>query len=235
MPPCANSVGLPVRLSASGMKSCSFDATTIQMSRPSGLLPSDTMRSCGAAAVRRRKYATVSSYDGEVRKPLFSAGVIHGSSGLTTSVRDWPFHGVAGGSGASICAVRFEVSRSSGTMHCKTRIARLYGERMQIRIALITFLFVFSAEAQPANLGDVSFANSGAPAAQESFLRGLALLHDFEYTDAATAFREAQSIDPEFAMAFWGEAMTFNHPIWFQQDFAAARAVLAKTPKAKTE
>lgn len=120
-------------------------------------------------------------------------------------------------------------------MHCKTRIARLYGERMQIRIALITFLFVFSAEAQPSNLGDVSFANSGAPATQEAFLRGLALLHDFEYTDAATAFRQAQAIDPEFAMAFWGEAMTFNHPIWFQQDLAAARAVLAKTPKAKTE
>ncbi len=35
--------------------------------------------------------------------------------------------------------------------------------------------------------GVVSFANSGPPAAQQSFLRGLALLHNFEYPDAATA------------------------------------------------
>jgi len=119
-------------------------------------------------------------------------------------------------------------------MHCRTRIERLYGERMQIRLALITVMLVFSAQAQT-NLGDVSFANSGAPAAQEAFLRGFALLHDFEYDDAADAFRKAQSIDPEFAMAFWGEAMTFNHPIWFQQDLAAARAVLQKAPKGKTE
>jgi len=114
------------------------------------------------------------------------------------------------------------------------RIARLYGVWMQIRLALLTLLLVFSAEAQQ-NLGDVSFANSGSPAAQEPFLRGLALLHDFEYEDAATAFREAQKIDGELAMAFWGEAMTFNHPIWFQQDAAAARKVLQKTPNAKTE
>ena len=29
-------------------------------------------------------------------------------------------------------------------------------------------------------------------------------------------------------MAYWGEAMTFNHPIWMQQDRTAARAALAK-------
>ena len=44
-------------------------------------------------------------------------------------------------------------------------------------------------------------------------------------------------------MAYWGEAMTFNHPIWMQQDLKAARDALNKlgpTPsarraKAKTE
>ena len=104
---------------------------------------------------------------------------------------------------------------------------------MHIRLALVTLMLAFSAQSQ--NLGDVSFANSGAPAAQAAFLRGLALLHDFEYADAAKAFHEAQTIDPEFSMAFWGEAMTFNHPIWFQQDAATARAVLQKAPQAKTE
>src|SRR5689334_16963593 len=66
--------------------------------------------------------------------------------------------------------------------------------------------------------GTVSFANSGAPAAQSAFLRGLALLHNFEYVDAATAFRDAEKRDPGFAMAYWGEAMTYNHGIWREQD-----------------
>lgn len=92
-------------------------------------------------------------------------------------------------------------------------------------------------------VGDVAFANSGAPEAQEPFLRGLALLHNFEYADAADAFRQAQTVDPSFAMAYWGEAMTYTHPIWFQQDLEAARAALARLgttaeerlAKAKTE
>ena len=76
--------------------------------------------------------------------------------------------------------------------------------------------------------GQVEFANSGSAAAQADFLEGLALLHDFEYDSAAAAFRRAESADPYFAMAYWGEAMTFNHPVWMQQDLKAARAALNK-------
>lgn len=76
--------------------------------------------------------------------------------------------------------------------------------------------------------GKVSFANSGAAAAQPAFLRGLALLHNFEYPSAATAFRDAQTRDPGFAMAYWGEAMTYNHGVWREQDSLAARAALAR-------
>src|SRR5262249_32737311 len=78
------------------------------------------------------------------------------------------------------------------------------------------------------DVGKVAFANSGAEAAQADFLRGLALLHNFEYPDAADAFRKAEAIDPGFAMAYWGEAMTFTHPIWFEQDADGARAALAR-------
>jgi tetratricopeptide (TPR) repeat protein len=53
-------------------------------------------------------------------------------------------------------------------------------------------------------------------------------LHNFQYDAAATAFRRAEQIDPSFALAYWGEAMTYNHPIWAQQDLKAARAALAK-------
>jgi hypothetical protein len=84
--------------------------------------------------------------------------------------------------------------------------------------------------------GHVEFANSGAASAQADFLDGLALLHDFEYPAAAAAFRRAEAADPGFAMAYWGEAMTFNHPIWMQQDLKAGQAVLNKlapTPAAR--
>jgi hypothetical protein len=91
----------------------------------------------------------------------------------------------------------------------------------------IAFVIAPLAEAAP-EYGYVDFANSGAPAAQADFLSGLALLHDFEYDAAATAFRRAESADPDFAMAYWGEAMTFNHPVWMQQDLASARAALSR-------
>ena len=78
------------------------------------------------------------------------------------------------------------------------------------------------------SLGTIDFPNSGAPEAQEAFVRGVLLLHSFEYDDAKEAFLEAQAIDPEFDLAYWGEAMTYNHPLWRQQDREAANSVLAK-------
>jgi tetratricopeptide (TPR) repeat protein len=77
-------------------------------------------------------------------------------------------------------------------------------------------------------LGTVDFPNSGAPAAQEPFLRGIALLHSFEYEDAADAFREAQTADPSFALAYWGEALTSAKLLWGRDDPEAARGALAR-------
>ena len=102
------------------------------------------------------------------------------------------------------------------------------------RSLLLVCLLSICVTAQESQLGRVEFATSGSPQAQAHFLRGLAALHSFWYEEAAEAFREATKADPEFAMGYWGEAMTFNHPLWSEQDPAAARAVLAKikdTPK----
>jgi tetratricopeptide (TPR) repeat protein len=82
--------------------------------------------------------------------------------------------------------------------------------------------------AQQDKLGEASFPNSGAPAAQADFLRGLLLLHSFEYEEAATAFKAAEARDSSFAMAYWGEAMTYTHPIWNQQDTSAALTALRR-------
>jgi tetratricopeptide (TPR) repeat protein len=96
-------------------------------------------------------------------------------------------------------------------------------------------LFAVSAAAE-STVGTLVFPNSGSAAAQKPFLHGLAQLHNFEYDDAAAAFQEAEKIDPDFAMAYWGEAMTKNHPVWMQQDLEAARAILnrlAPTPEGR--
>jgi tetratricopeptide (TPR) repeat protein len=86
-------------------------------------------------------------------------------------------------------------------------------------------------------LGTISFPTSTrSAAAQTAFLRGALLLHLFEYPDAAKAFRQAQQLDPDFAMAYWGEAMAYNHGIWNELDEDAGRAALARlgaTPAAR--
>jgi tetratricopeptide (TPR) repeat protein len=77
-------------------------------------------------------------------------------------------------------------------------------------------------------LGRISFPTSGSPAAQPSFVRGVLLLHSFEYDDAIAAFKDAQRIDPAFAMAYWGEAMCYNQTLWYNENLEKARAVLAR-------
>jgi tetratricopeptide (TPR) repeat protein len=99
-----------------------------------------------------------------------------------------------------------------------------------------TCLVAAMLPAQTQRLGTIDFPTSGPPAAQASFIRGVLLLHSFEYQDAARAFREAQGIDPGFALAYWGEALTYTHPLWDEQDVNAARAVLQRlgpTPEAR--
>ena len=78
----------------------------------------------------------------------------------------------------------------------------------------------------PPSLGRISFPTSGSAQAQAPFVRGVLLLHSFEYDDAIEAFRQAQRVDPGFAMAFWGEALSYNQPLWYNEDVAKARAVL---------
>lgn len=78
------------------------------------------------------------------------------------------------------------------------------------------------------DLGRIHFPNSGAPGAQKDFLRGMLLLHSFEYDSARSAFQAAERIDPGFAMAYWGEALSYNQTLWGEQDLMSARVALAR-------
>jgi tetratricopeptide (TPR) repeat protein len=81
---------------------------------------------------------------------------------------------------------------------------------------------------QAVELGSIDFPTSAKPAAQAPFLTGTKALYNFEFDIAGDAFREAQKADPAFALAYWGEAMSYNHPLWAEQDQATARKVLER-------
>ena len=88
--------------------------------------------------------------------------------------------------------------------------------------------------AQQDGLGRIDFPTSQNGPAQDAFIRGVLLLHSFEYEDAKEAFLEAQKAAPDFAMAYWGEAMTYNHPLWAQTTPEAAREPWPARPRART-
>ena len=93
-------------------------------------------------------------------------------------------------------------------------------------VFLILPMLAFAAVAD--ELGDISFPNSGSADAQQAFLTGVKALHSFQFDEARFAFEEAQAIDPSFALAYWGQAMSDNHPLWAQQDVEAASAALER-------
>ena len=84
------------------------------------------------------------------------------------------------------------------------------------------------AQAPAVELGSINFPSSAKPPAQGPFLIGVKALYNFEFDIAGEAFRDAQKADPAFALGYWGEAMSFNHPLWAEQDLASARKALEK-------
>ena len=97
-----------------------------------------------------------------------------------------------------------------------------------VRLCLISLLLAIAAPIHAQELGTITFPTSGKPAAQPAFLEGVKALHSFQFDEAAEAFKRAEKADPGFALAYWGEAMSFNHPLWAQQDLNAAKQALEK-------
>jgi tetratricopeptide (TPR) repeat protein len=100
--------------------------------------------------------------------------------------------------------------------------------RSAVGVAAVAVLAVHLSAQTPATgeLGTIHFPSSASPAAQGPFLVGVKALFNFEFDTAAEAFQQAQKADPRFALAYWGEAMSYNHPLWAEQDLAAARRVM---------
>ena len=95
-------------------------------------------------------------------------------------------------------------------------------------LLLLAGTIVSLSTAQAEQLGELNFPTSGSAAAQEHFLRGVKYLHSFGFEDAAEAFQAASKVEPDFALAYWGEALSYNHPLLPERDLETPRKVLAR-------
>jgi hypothetical protein len=77
-------------------------------------------------------------------------------------------------------------------------------------------------------MGALSFPVTGNAACRKHFTDGMLALHSFMYDRAHAAFQAAAKSDPGCAMARWGDAMAYNHPLWGEDDAASARKALAR-------
>ena len=101
---------------------------------------------------------------------------------------------------------------------------------MQLRfLALLVFSVPFSFSVASTDVGTIEFPTSTkSTEAQAHFLRGATILHSFGWKQAIESFQQAQAADPDFAMAYWGESLCYNHPLLPEQDGETPRKVLNK-------
>ena len=95
--------------------------------------------------------------------------------------------------------------------------------------SLFTSLFTNPAKAAEfQDSGTLSFPTSGSAEAQAHFLRGVSILHSFGWKQAISEFQTAQNLDADFAMAYWGEALCYNHPLFGEQDRQTPQNILLR-------
>src|SRR3984957_1247600 len=75
-----------------------------------------------------------------------------------------------------------------------------------------------SSETISEQLGHVDFPNSCKAEAQPALLKGVALLHSFQYMASESAFKAATDLDGNCAIAHWGAAMALYHQLWDFQE-----------------
>jgi hypothetical protein len=89
-------------------------------------------------------------------------------------------------------------------------------------------------EGEAPEIGRVRFAISCGPTARRRFNRAVAWLHSFEYDRAEQDFAGLTETDPGCAMAYWGQAMSYYHPLWAPPGPADLKKGAAASEKARS-
>ena len=107
------------------------------------------------------------------------------------------------------------------------------------RSSILATVFVIClagpSQAQFVDVGSIDFPTSASGEAQQHFLRGVSILHSFGWKQAIEQFQAAQELDPDFAMAYWGESLAYNHPLMSQMDATEPRKVLQRLGENATD
>ena len=106
---------------------------------------------------------------------------------------------------------------------------------VNLGIVLIALLMGAPASAQVADNWDVVFPTSESGAAQEHFLEGVTYMHLHMFEDAEEHFREAQRLSPDFAMAYWGQALNQHRTIWNIHNYDVAWEILERLGRTAEE
>jgi len=115
------------------------------------------------------------------------------------------------------------------------RVFAVVGPLLVFCLASIVTAAETATKPEPGDMrvvGTMDFPVTCAPAAQPEFVRGVALLHSFFYEEARRIFTAVAEQDPACAMAQWGIAMTWWHPIWTPPTVDEMRAGKAAADKA---
>ena len=107
--------------------------------------------------------------------------------------------------------------------------------RTAVCFAVFSLMIVAPVHAQFQNVGSIDFPTSVSGEAQQHFLRGVAILHSFGWNEAIEQFQAAQAIDPNFAMAYWGESLAYNHPLVSQMDATEPQKTLERLAPTRAE
>ncbi len=102
--------------------------------------------------------------------------------------------------------MRVSLARSSATVRM----------RLFAAVCALGLTGLIAAQDRPGDtllLGRVDFPTSGSAEAQREFITGVLALHSFWYEEARDRFLAAQTLDPAFGMAWWGEAMTHDNAL----------------------
>ena len=96
-------------------------------------------------------------------------------------------------------------------------------------VFLLSLTLPLTTSHASSDVGSIEFPTStGSAEAQAHFLRGATILHSFGWKQAIQAFQQAQAADSDFALAYWGESLCYNHPLLPEMDGETPRQVLEK-------
>jgi tetratricopeptide (TPR) repeat protein len=133
-------------------------------------------------------------------------------------------------------------SASAGVTRVMLHLAQIRTEVPQAEMQAASPAAAFADTDPPLweGLGGVTYRITTAnELAQSYFNQGLRLTYAFNHSEAQRAFRQAQKLDPDCAMCFWGEALVLgpNINLPMQEDavapaFAAAEKARMLAPKA---